>query len=235
MSKSHRAPSPSPAPAGGGSLTPFIAIGLLGILIGATATYLVLAPRLRTPASVSATPGSTTPTAPPLPGPELTAGQSPAQSDRTLGNFHYDHQDWMQAIKHYESAIRQGSDDSDIRTDLGNAYRFSGRRDDALAQYQLAQRMNPKHEFSLFNQGGLYLQDFGDQAKALEIWESYLQKFPQGRNVDAARQLIAQTRGSMNLPASAAQPIQPPPAAGSATESLILQQIQAGQKTTPKP
>jgi len=222
-------PVPPPAPS---FWLPFATIGLFGILIGATITYLALLPRLQrttaagSPAIVNPDPASHQPE------PELTAGQPPAQADRTLGNFYYDHQNWPQAIKHYEAAIKQGSDDADIRTDLGNAYRFAGRPDDALAQYGRAQIMNPLHEFSLFNQGGLYLEDFKQPARAVEIWNEYLTRFPAGQNVEAARQLIAQARAAATgllLPAA------PPAGKSSAAEDLILQQIKAGQTQTGKP
>jgi len=171
----------------------FTVIGLCGGLIGATATYLVLLPKLSvTPiAAVSLAKTAADPSAH-LPPPELTAGQPPAQAERTLGNFYYDHQNWPAAIRSYQAALKQGSDDADIRTDLGNAYRFSQRPDDALVLYQLAQKMNPAHEFSLFNQGGLYLEDLHQPQKAVTAWREYLRRFPTGQNVASAQQWLAQ-------------------------------------------
>ena len=224
------APAPSPAPS---FWLPFVMIGVFGMLLGATITYLALRPQLQPPgvqpAPVVATnPDPTTH----VPAPELTAGQTPAQAEHTLGNFYYDHQNWPQAIQHYESAIKQGSDDANIRTDLGNAYRFAGRPSDALAQYALAQQMNPAHEFSLFNQGGLYFEDLRQPAKAIEIWKDYIARFPEGSNVEAARQLIAQAQSGatgLTLPPPSA------PGKSSGTEDLILRQIQAGQTKAAKP
>ena len=182
-------------------------MGLCGLLIGSTGTYLLLLPKLQrgSAAPAAASTAATDPLSH-VPAADLTAGMPPAQADRTLGNYYYDHQNWAQAIRSYESAIKQGSDDADIRTDLGNAYRFSNRPEEALAQYGLAQKMNPAHEFSLFNQGGLYLEDLQQPGKALEIWREYLVRFPQGSNVAAAQQLIAQASG---LPAGAAPFLRP--------------------------
>ena len=210
---------------------PFALAGLFGLLAGATGTYLALLPRLRAPATAtSATTVADDPTSH-LPSLELTAGLAPAQADRTLGNFYYDHQNWPLALKHYEAAISQGANDSDVRTDLGNAYRFANRPDDALAQYQLAQKMNPAHEFSLFNQGGLYLEQLMQPQKAIAVWNEYLARFPQGRNVAVARQLIAQAQGGPGfaLPAGAAT------TAPSSSEELILQRIKSAQTSTGKP
>jgi len=220
-----------PAQPAGSFWLPFAFIGVIGALLGATITYLALRPR-PSPAVIAATPTVNPDPTSHLPPPDLTAGQTPAQADRTLGNFYYDHQNWPQAITHYESAIRQGIDDADTRTDLGNAYRFIGRFDDALAQYRRAQQMNPAHEFSLFNQGGLFLEDLKQPAKAIEIWQEYLVRFPAGQNVASARQLIAQAQGGAGglLPPAAGTPVQT-----SAADLLILQQIKAGQKKTGQP
>ena len=205
MAKSVSAPA-KPASSDNSYWLSFVLIGLCGVLVGATGMYFALLPKLQRTAPTPAATAASDPTTH-VPSPELTTGQTPAQADRTLGNFYYDHQNWPLAVRHYESAIRLGSDDADIRTDLGNAYRFAGRTDEALAQYQLAQRMNPAHEFSLFNQGGLYLEQLNQPQKAVEVWNQYLARFPQGRNVEAARQLIAQAQSG--LPG-----LTPPPAPG---------------------
>lgn len=159
----------------------FTVTGLCGGLIGATATYLALRPKLSvTPIAAASLAKTAADPLAYLPPPELTAGQAPAQAERTLGNFYYDHQNWPAAIRSYQAAIQQGSDDADIRTDLGNAYRFSQRPDDALVQYQLAQKMNPAHEFSLFNQGG-------------SIWKiciNHKKPLPLGGNIYAASLLV---------------------------------------------
>lgn len=193
---------PAPVPVDSSEAPPWLAflfIGLTGALLGSTGTYLLLRPQLQrasAPTQFAAAAGAANAPTDHAPPPNLTAGQSPAQADRTLGNFHYDHGHWALAQKHYEAAIRQGQDDADIRTDLGNVYRFSGRAAEALAQYELAQRMNPQHEFSLFNQGGLFLEEMKDPVRAVAAWNAYLQRFPNGRNVAIARQLIAQATGA---------------------------------------
>lgn len=231
MSKPRPTPAPPPRPPG--AWTGFVLVGLCGFLLGATVMYFAL--RRPAPAAVETAPSGDPATH--VPDPALTAGQPPAQAERTLGNFYYDHQNWPLAIQHYEAAIRQGSDDADIRTDLGNAYRFAGRPEDALAQYTLAQKMNPAHEFSLFNQGGLYYEDFRQPARAVEIWQEYLTRFPAGRNVAAARQLIAQAQGGTagpGLPPAAAIPATPA-LPGSASEDLILRQLQSARSKDPRP
>lgn len=222
-------------------------VGVCGVCLGIIGTVLLLRPQQpRGPAQVALTEqsGVTAPMAAGLPPAGLTAGMPPALADRTLGNFYYDQSNWPQAIRYYESALKQGSDDADIRTDLGNAYRFSGRANDALAEYQRAQQMNPQHEFSLFNLGGLYYEELHNPAKAVETWNLYLTRFPNGRNVSAARQLIAQANAPMGgaMPAAPAAtgasapaapaPATAAPAAPDATEARLLQLI--NRKAEPK-
>ncbi|AOS45240.1 Tetratricopeptide repeat protein [Lacunisphaera limnophila] len=228
----------TPPPPAASSWSTIVIIALFGALFGGTLTYFIVrrpAPA-GTMASLTSAPANPDPTTH-RPAVDLTAGQTPPQAARTLGNFYYDHQNWAQAIEHYQSAIRQGSDDADIRTDLGNAYRFAGKPDDALVQYNLAQKMSPTHEFSLFNQGGLFLDDFKQPGRAVEIWQEYITRFPTGQNVNAARQLIAQTQGGGVMPPSAPAglPAAPPPPQTSAAEDLILRQIQAGQSKPANP
>jgi len=74
--------------------------------------------------------------------PPLDTSLSPAQTAVVSGNWYYDRKNWARAIEAYEKAIALGADNSDVRTDLGNAYRFSDRPQKALQQYEVAQKQN---------------------------------------------------------------------------------------------
>ncbi len=123
----------------------------------------------------------------------IADGQS-VQMALSQGNTLYDARNWSRAALQYEQAIAGGLDNADVRTDLGNCYRFLDQAQKALAQYQRAQKENPQHEQSLFNQGGLYAFSLKDNAKAIAKWREYLERFPQGATVAEARQLIAQAQ-----------------------------------------
>ena len=127
--------------------------------------------------------------------PPLDTNLSSAQAAVASGNSYYDRKNWPRAIEAYEKAIVLGADNSDVRTDLGNAYRFSGRPQKALEQYEIAQKQNPQHENSLFNQGSLYAFSLNQPEKALEIWHEYLARFPQSSNAAKTRELISQVEG----------------------------------------
>jgi tetratricopeptide (TPR) repeat protein len=125
------------------------------------------------------------------PPPTLTAGMKAPQAAVTLGNWFYDHEQWPKAIENYRRAISSGLDNPDIRTDLGNALRFIGKPQDALEQYRTAQRQNPAHEQSLYNQGALWALSMNDSKQAVAAWQLYIERFPNGKNVADAKQFIA--------------------------------------------
>ena len=116
---------------------------------------------------------------------------APADAARILGDWNYDRHKWAHAIDHYQEAIADGADDPDVRTDLGNCFRFIGEPHRALEQYQIAQTRNPMHENSLFNQAGLYAEVLHDDQRALATAREFLKRFPQSDRAAAARQLIS--------------------------------------------
>jgi len=127
---------------------------------------------------------------------------SRAEAAKTLADWNYDRQNWSHAIDHYQETIAAGADNADIRTDLGNCFRFIGQPQKALEQYQIAQNQNPQHENSLFNQAGLYTEVLHDDQRALTIAREFLKRFPQSQRAEAARQLIStiEAKNRQNLP-----------------------------------
>ena len=69
--------------------------------------------------------------------PPNVSNMSPADAARTLADWNYDRQNWPHAIDHYQEAIAAGADNPDVRTDLGNCFRFIGQPQKALEQYQI--------------------------------------------------------------------------------------------------
>ena len=124
--------------------------------------------------------------------PNLAAGLSAPQAALARGNWFFDHQNWPRAIAEYQTAIQSGIDNPNIRTDLGSAYRFAKQPGEAIKQYQIAQKQDPNHENSLFNQGGTYALSMGQTTKGIAKWKEYLKRFPNGESAAAARQLLQQ-------------------------------------------
>jgi tetratricopeptide (TPR) repeat protein len=116
---------------------------------------------------------------------------STADAAVVRGNQAYDHQRWTDAIREYQDALAKGRDNPDVRTDLGNAFRFSGEPEKALEQYTIAQRQNPQHENSLFNQIGLFMEMMHDPNRAIPVCEEFIKRFPNSEKVARAKEQLA--------------------------------------------
>ena len=117
-----------------------------------------------------------------------------AQAAATLGNWEYDHANWPAAIHHYERAVAAGYGTPDLLTDLGTAYKNIGDPERAFTQYGLAQRKDPFHQNSLFNQAIVHAESH-NAPKAIAAAREYLRRFPQGHGADSARTLISELEG----------------------------------------
>ncbi|MBA3542909.1 MAG: tetratricopeptide repeat protein [Chthoniobacterales bacterium] len=147
------------------------------------------------PPGVSASP-NVAPLASPVAAPPPDVSKlPPAEAARTLANWNYDRQNWSHAIEHYEQAMTLGADNPDVRTDLGNCYRFLGQPEKALEQYQLAQKQDPQHENSLFNQISLFAQLLHDQDRATSAAREFIARFPQSPQAETARQQLQTNPG----------------------------------------
>jgi tetratricopeptide (TPR) repeat protein len=180
------------------SLHNYILTVLVSAAMGAAVTWLIMSQRSTSevrPASAPQTnqmpqPNQTANAAPPD-----VSGMSAGEAAVTLGNFAYDHQRWTEAIRRYEEAIATGVDNADVHTDLGNAFRFSGQPQQALTQYEAAQRLNPQHENSLFNQISLFTETLGQPDRAVPIAEEFIRRFPNSDKVPAVREQLARVKG----------------------------------------
>jgi tetratricopeptide (TPR) repeat protein len=158
---------------------------LLSAAVGAGVMWLVMSQRApsverpRSPVTSAAAPAA-----------DVT-GLSAADAAVVHGNNAYDHQQWADAIREYQQAIAGGRDNPDVRTDLGNAYRFSGEPEKALEQYTIAQRQNPQHENSLFNQIGLFMDVMHDPIRAIPICEEFIRRFPNSEKVAHAKENLS--------------------------------------------
>jgi tetratricopeptide (TPR) repeat protein len=124
------------------------------------------------------------------------SGLSPGEAAVRVGNFAYDHQRWPEAIRKYEEAIASGVNTADVHTDLGNAFRFSGQPDQALNQYTIAQKLDPQHENSLFNQISLFVEVLNEPLRAIPICEEFIRRFPASDKLPAVKEQLARANGT---------------------------------------
>jgi tetratricopeptide (TPR) repeat protein len=124
------------------------------------------------------------------------SGMSAGDAAVALGNFAYDHQRWLEAIRRYEEAIANGVDNPDVHTDLGNAFRFSDQPEQALNHYTIAQKLNPQHETSLFNQISLFNEVLNEPVRAAALCEEFMRRFPNSDKLPAVREHLARAKGA---------------------------------------
>jgi tetratricopeptide (TPR) repeat protein len=169
MAKATNKRTDSPPPGLGSYLLPM----LLSAAVGAAVMWLIMSQRTPPREQRPAFPQNQT-----APSAANVSNLSPADAAVVRGNQAYDHQRWPDAIREYQDAIAKGRDNPDVRTDLGNAFRFSGQPEKALEQYTIAQRQNPQHETSLFNQIGLFIEVMHDPIRAIPVCEEFIRRFP---------------------------------------------------------
>ena len=186
-------------------LVPLLILAAFGL--GAGATWLAMRGSTDTPpkpkiedftgAPVGQSPNVFQPTpAAEAAGPPDVSQLAPAEAARTLANWNYDRQDWTHAIEHYQDAITRGADNPDVRTDLGNCFRFLGQPEKALEQYEIAQKENPLHENSLFNQISLFADLLHDNARAQAVARDFITRFPQSQRVGLVRERMLQLQNA---------------------------------------
>ena len=159
--------------------------------MGAAITWMFTSQRSSSPAPSRSVPTSAPPMADAMPN---VSGMPTGQAALVQGNFAYDHQRWPEAIRLYQEAIGSGIDNADVHTDLGNALRFSGQPEEALNQYTIAQRINPQHENSLFNQISLFIETLNQPTRAVPVCEEFMRRFPNSDKVPAVREQLARAK-----------------------------------------
>lgn len=173
------------------SIWNYILTVIISATMGAAVTWLIMSQKSASQirAISPAQPGMMTHPA----SPDVT-GMSASDTAVTLGNFAYDHQQWSEAIRHYQEAIASGVDNADVHTDLGNALRFSGQPEQALNQYTIAQKLNPQHENSLFNQISLFAEALNQPDRAIPIGDEFIRRFPKSDKLPAVREQLERAK-----------------------------------------
>ena len=104
---------------------------------------------------------------------EAMAAQNPQDADvrLKLANFLYDQKQYSKSIEWYERALELDPKNVNARTDLGTAYFYTGRPQDALREYEKSLEINPRHEPTLLNAIVVNLEGTHDLAAAQKAWD----------------------------------------------------------------
>lgn len=123
------------------------------------------------------------------------------QAAVNAGNILYDGKRYDESIPYYRQAMQIKGDDVNVSTDLGTALWYSGKPDEALAQYDVSLRLVPDHAQTLFNVGIVRSDGKRDFTGAVQAWETLLRTNPAYPNAASVRTLITEARaksGSAN-------------------------------------
>lgn len=93
----------------------------------------------------------------------------------SLGNDYFDTAQPQKAINAYGKALELNPNNPNVLTDQGVMFRQVGWYDKALANFEKAQKVDPKHLQSLYNIGVVYREDMKQPDKAFQIWARYLE------------------------------------------------------------
>jgi len=108
-----------------------------------------------------------------------------------LGNDYFDTEQPQKAVNAYGKALELEANHQNtpnVLTDQGVMYRKMGLFDKAIANFEKASKLDPKHSQSLFNLGVVYANDLKQNDKAIDAWQRYLAldaMSPQGQQVKA--------------------------------------------------
>ncbi len=110
----------------------------------------------------------------------------------TLGNDYFDANQAQKAVQAYGKALAIDPNNANVLTDQGVMFRALGFFDRALANFEKANKLDPKHLQSLFNIGIVYAVDLKQPAKARATFEALLQKDQTSDLARQAREMLQQ-------------------------------------------
>jgi cytochrome c-type biogenesis protein CcmH/NrfG len=95
-----------------------------------------------------------------------------------IANAYYDGQQYSDAVKYYQQAVKIQPKNSDVLTDFGTAIWYMGDADKAISQFEIALKYQPGRASTLFNLGIVRWEGKQDPKGAVQAWEELLQKNP---------------------------------------------------------
>jgi tetratricopeptide (TPR) repeat protein len=113
-----------------------------------------------------------------------------------LANFLYDQKQYSESIEWYQRALELDPKNVNARTDLGTAYFYVGRPQDALREYDKSLEINPRHEPTLLNTIVVNLEGTHDLAAAQKAWDRLYKLNPDNTDLARLKERIDAARAS---------------------------------------
>ena len=110
----------------------------------------------------------------------------------SLGNDYFDTQQAQAAVDAYARALALAPDNPDVLTDQGVMYRQLKNYPKAIADFNRAHRLDPRHLQCLYNLGIVYSEDLKQPREARQAWDQLIALAPTSPQADQARAALAQ-------------------------------------------
>ena len=114
----------------------------------------------------------------------------------TLGNGYFDSHQPQKAIDAYGKALELAPRNPDLLTDQGIMYRELNAFDKAIACFEQANKIDPKHMQSLYNLGIVYAHDMKAPDKAIQLWTRIITTAPGSPQAELSRKAIEEIRAN---------------------------------------
>jgi tetratricopeptide (TPR) repeat protein len=108
-----------------------------------------------------------------------------------LGNDYFDTRQHQKSIDAYSKALALNPNNPDVLTDQGVMYRDSGRFDEAIANFEKAAKIDPRHVQSVYNLGVVWSNDKHDAAQATAAFNKVIAIAPTSPQAGEARRALA--------------------------------------------
>ncbi|MDE3154121.1 MAG: tetratricopeptide repeat protein [Acidobacteriota bacterium] len=107
-----------------------------------------------------------------------------------LGNMYFDAEQYSDAVKWYQEALKLNPRDVNVSTDLGVSYYYLNEPDQALKQFDESLKIDPKHLKTLLNMG--IVRAFGKQdlEGAAQVWQKLVDIAPDSPEGQAAKRAL---------------------------------------------
>lgn len=125
---------------------------------------------------------------------ELKSKPNDAALLAKAGDVYYDAQQFDEAVKYYESALKLDPKSPNVRSDMATAYYYMGNADRAIAELNTSLQYRPNHPQTLLNLGLIKWQAKMDIEGAVAAWQKLLDTNPNFEQAAQVREMIAQAR-----------------------------------------
>ena len=131
---------------------------------------------------------------------ELKKNPSDGALLTSLGNLHFDLEEYDKAVPYYEKALAKDPKNVNLLTDLGSCYLRQNQAPKALEYYEKSLAIEPTHMQTLMNVGIARMAS-GNRQGAADAWEKVIQLYPNSPEVamlkDAVKRLRENPKGTM--------------------------------------